>query len=272
MAGKPQWTSSREDGVVTIHLTRWRWFPNYVAKRLQNLPDYVFRGQASEKWKLESTLDRVLRKRGLKHDELVRQGHLEAFQLATRGRRGPNPPLLSKENDWWALGQHHGLATPLLDWTTSPYVAAYFSFCMHENGGSGRRAVYALQQKVVEEYCEGSVHITGLKEPVSTPDEEPLPEDERLVAFVPRSDENPRLVNQGGLFTRSPDGVDIEAWIRRHFKGVERGILVKITIPDADRDECLTSLNRMNINHLSLFPDLYGTSKFCNTRLMIDGY
>lgn len=81
----------------------------------------------------------------------------------------------------------------------------------------------------------------------------------------PLSDENQRLVNQGGLFTRAPAGKTLDQWIQENHNEDDKGyILIKILVPNKDRNGCLQNLNRMNINHLSLFPDLYGASKYCN--------
>jgi len=50
--------------------------------------------------------------------------------------------------------------------------------------------------------------------------------------------------------------------------------MIKIYIIEnhSDRNDFLRFLNRMNINYLSLFPDLDGAAKHCNMRLEIDNY
>lgn len=94
-----------------------------------------------------------------------------------------------------------------------------------------------------------------------------------IVVVRPRSDENQRLLSQGGLFTRAPLQISIDEWVKTHFtENHGTFVLVKFLIPNKDREIALRMLNRMNINHATLFPDLYGASRYCNTVLQIASY
>jgi len=97
-----------------------------------------------------------------------------------------------------------------------------------------------------------------------------------IIEFItPNTDENARLVSQGGLFTRGTTGVGIDNWVGAQFRGNNRDkALIKIIVPEdrGDRFEILTTLNRMNINHRSLFPDIEGSARFCNMRLSVPDY
>jgi hypothetical protein len=290
MPRRKQWEETSVDaGFVEVRVLSWRSFFNYVHKEMLDYQTYIWRGQRCDNWPLESTLDRLRKKAKVRKRRSFNftQQHLDQFKYAVRGRRGPNPPRLETDNDWWALGQHYGLATPLLDWTNSPFVAAYFAFIGVGEKQSKSRAVYALHKPTIEKKVKellrnaeekrkkekeeiesgkkkaGLLYLYGLDMPIR-------PE----VEFIkPLSDENQRLVNQGGLFSRFPANTDIQSWVQANFKDDGKGYtLIKIYIPNKDREECLKSLNRMNINHLTLFPDLYGASRFCNLFGEIERY
>jgi hypothetical protein len=260
-----RWTIQlAENGLRLIHLSSWKYFPDLINQTFLPLENAIWRGHASAKWNLEPTLDRLLRQSGRLSDPTARPDHLARFRLATRGRRGASAAPILNDDDWWALGQHFGLATPLLDWTNSPYVALYFAFNSDTQGKDDSRAIFALHQRNVEGLSEEvRAQHTGIGRPP-------------VIEFIhPQTDENARLVNQSGLFSRGPDGVTIETWLKTHVPVAahqQYTFLVKIVIPDKGREDCLRALNRMNINHSSLFPDLYGSSKHCNNNLLISSY
>ena len=245
-----------------VELSSWKYFHDYVRQMFLDYPHYVWRGQRDASWPLETSLDRSLRGTPVSGRIEAVAKHFSRFKLAARGRRGPNPQRIESDNEWWAIAQHNGLATPLLDWTDSPFVALYFAFAQEQSPASGQRAVWALGGGSLE------VKNEEIRAAHSTQDDPPI-----LEFIRPTQDENARLVAQGGLFTKTPIQQTVDKWINTNFSGYSGGaVLLKISVPSQERPECLRTLNRMNINHLSLFPDLYGAAKHCNTALQIVRY
>lgn len=290
-------SSSYEKGVGELRLSTWHDFVAYIHENVVSMADFVWRGQRSEAWPLKPGLERSFEE--LKIDPNSEEGdtyrfnHLKRFKLAVRGKIDPrdleerlfdptaklrvngdgdeNVPFgpssaEREENNWWAIGQHYGLNTPLLDWSTAPFVAAFFAFS-EPNFPRERvkgRAIYGLNRALV------STKSDEIREQAQPP-ERPV-----AVDFIePLYKGNPRLVSQGGLFTRAPNGVDISRWIQANYdEKVESDqvFLLKLTLPNENREYILQALNRMNINHQSLFPDLYGVTGFVNMQLKIQDY
>ncbi|WP_172592359.1 FRG domain-containing protein [Nitrosomonas supralitoralis] len=259
---------------------------DYVFQDMLEYEKYIWRGQRRDDWRLVPSIDRLIQNGKISQEEHYKfqEQHLKSFKLAARGLRGANPSQINEENDWWALGQHHGLATPLLDWTKSPFIAAFFAFIEIGDPQTESRAIFALHQSVDswskdkcrkenmqhrkqrEEYRKANKPI-GLLNSISS-DTDP-----ELIFIKPFSDENQRLINQSGLFTRSMTKGSIESWVSKNHSSDDEGMtLIKFLIPDKEREKCLQTLNRMNINPLTLFPDLSGASIYCNLHSEIRNY
>jgi hypothetical protein len=253
------------NGVQDWMIGSWREFYDLVMSKFSDSPAYIFRGQADVSWKISSALDRLEEKYPKRKNfggsvpkefdcpVAARDTHLLAFRQAIRGRPGiPVPP--DDDDECWALAQHHGLKTPMLDWTLSPFVALFFAF--EDVGDSKERMVAALSSSVIDEKS-------------STTDPPPKPN-------LPRNEASHRLLVQSGLFLRMPK-TDLETYVRSHFaeestkdNSHARAVLVKIRIPDDDRVGCLKALNKMNINRMTLFPDIDGAARYVNALWEID--
>ena len=216
-------------------------------------PAYIYRGHAQSSWKLESTLSRALKNIKYSDKEDLVKDHFYNFCLEIRGRRGSNPKNLS-ENEVWALGQHYGLHTPLLDWTQSPYVALFFALASKEKSPSGLRTLWALH----------STDVQLMSEWYKT--NKPTENKWQIELINPTLDENSRLVNQNSLFTKIDIENDIETWVKKgpNFDWVT---LYRIDVSEKIRDKALAILDLMNINYSTLFPDLLGSSSHTNIKL-----
>jgi hypothetical protein len=250
--------------VPATRLERWQDFSELLETIFFNRPktQLVFRGHRRHDWGLEPTLARVTES-GVIDQELA-ASQLDYFRRAVRGRLSDTSLVSADEEDeLWAVGQHHGLMTPLLDWTYSPYVALFFAFFKEdsvEEKDNPYRAVYVLNKSFVA-------------------DDDLCPD---IRMFEPRKDNHGRLVNQAGLFTFSPYNSTIENTLadtlssedfaddelRNASEEEQPNILAKyickIYIKNEDREGCIRHLRRMNVHHASLFPDLIGASEYCN--------
>lgn len=262
--------------IPVTRLESWREFADLLECSFFNQPDkqFVFRGHRRADWALMPTLARIPVNNIITSDLANMQ--LERFKMAVRGRMKDAALVeVGQEDELWSVGQHHGLMTPLLDWTYSPYVALFFAFQKEDSEDeldNEYRAVYVINKSFLKEYQEETT----------------------IRVVEPRKDHHGRLVNQAGLFTFSPYDSTIESRLVDYLSGddspddrlkkavletetvsptraedeaeILAGYICKIYIRNdgKERDACVRHLRRMNVHHASLFPDLIGASEYCN--------
>ena len=113
---------------------------NVIYKQKNRL---LFRGQSNHEWKIQTTLERAS---GKKYDVLSYMGKvsktLNQIQTFTDKKwdfpKYPEIINALKEESWSLVKipaydylvylRHHGYPSPLLDWTSSPYIAAFFAY------------------------------------------------------------------------------------------------------------------------------------------------
>lgn len=151
----------------------------------------------------------------------------------------------------WGFAQHHGFPTPLLDWTESPYIAAYFAFAERME-----KRDLDEQEKVRIYYLDGGFVSQNRPPTVWMADYFP-----RVWIFRPNSKGNQRLIFQQSLFLHS-NVVEIEAYLLYWSKRQNVPVVSAIEMSAALAQEAMEELSYTGVNHLSLFPGLDGAAKY----------
>jgi hypothetical protein len=162
-----------------------------------------------------------------------------------------NVPQQNDDFEWLALMQDHGAPTRLLDFTWSPYVAAFFAL----HNATKDAVIWACNPAEIEKmkqvdlanpgnfrkyFLTGSGSFVWLSEPYAM---------------------NRRLIAQSGTFlVPAILNKSIERILREYPN--PRDTLVKFILPaDKVREKGMRELYRMNITQATLFPDLDGLAR-----------
>jgi hypothetical protein len=212
--------------------------------------DPLFRGHADDRWRLLTTLERFSKKpHSIKGYYRILLSVVPAVVSLTGKSWSLSPDLEVDEShhgpppgyEFMIYLRHHGFPSPLLDWSRSPYVAAFFAFAPRHSEHCENIALYAY----VEHYGRGK----GWFE-----------DNPRIIGLGPYAITHERHYAQQSEYTICKKRVGDEYLYWEHEEALDReedeqDLLTKYVIPASERDRFLGKLDLMNINAYSLFRD-----------------
>jgi len=243
----------------TTVLSGWNQFMDLTS----TLDGWAFRGQQNARWLLESSLSRYMRAYVLDRGEWRNREEraIRVFRRKAHNFLG-HPELLSNDLRCLALMQHHGAPTRLLDFTKSPFVAAFFAL----ERAVDDAAIFALNTPALWNNRALPKASPGLTRDVIDPrveghfDQYFFSNRYEVVWFGEPSEMDDRLIAQSGTFV--VPGV-IDRPLQEILDGYDASeeLLHKIVLPASVRVDAMKWLYRMNITNASLFPGLDGLAR-----------
>lgn len=228
---------------------------------LEELADagWAFRGQSDATWPLESSLARYMKMYGGppadwlgRETKILRNFKRKAHLLL------PRTPADGEILEWWALMQHHGAPTRILDFTWSPYVAAFFALERATNDA----VIWCIASSRKVPNYQGSYISLLLRKALSIASEDDEVDLERrgkLPAVVMGDPVlmNQRMTTQAGTFIVPTTRIDIPLESAVPHASVLR---LKL-ITKALRTQTMNRLYNMNISNATLFPGVDGLAR-----------
>jgi len=222
----------------------------------------LFRGHASSKWNLSTTLERYSDRVWSVTEYLKLTNDCKAKIESLSGRSwilpGEEDAIASIETSdlfrlnlphenygYWTYLRHNGFPSPLLDWSASPYIAALFAF--HESyqvKDDSRVAIFIFIEKPTggKAFAGGRprIHVKG--QYVRSHTRHYLQQAHYTVCTQDRG---------SGLITFVPHTESLKITAKQPLQN-EQDVLVKVTLPAKERITVLEDLQKMNINLYSL--------------------
>lgn len=196
------------------------------------------RGQANSLWQLATSLNRC--GKSVSVSQYFQLLPKMADMIGTHENRVIDVTNNEVNGSFLAYLQHHGFPTPLLDWTLSPYIAAFFAFKDIDatNPQSNHVAIYVFDYlrwtrdySQIYDHTEKSPHVSVL---------------------TPKNLGNRRQMKQQGMYTWT-NVEDIEGHIIACENAKETLYLEKYNISVKERNFVMTDLESMGITEYSLF-------------------
>jgi hypothetical protein len=160
-------------------------------------------------------------------EKLVRE--YEDFSLALWSGRCPGYAYM-------AYLRHHGFPSPLLDWTRSAYIAAFFAFEKAIPDPSSRVAIYVLSERAFKMHGNRFPNVFRYGPYVKTHRRHVLQQSEYTLCLS--FEDEWRFERYDAVFD---DGLH------------QQGICRKFTLPASERHKVLKLLDEVNVNAYSLF-------------------
>ena len=237
--------------VKRADLTTWDKFREWAVD--QKPRRYIFRGQSDPK-KLASSFYRTRRNDlayWIAQDVKILFGALieQVSYPLVLGNLEHNAAI-------WSLLQHHGYPTPLLDWTFSPFVAAYFAFQNVESDQTADPRIFIFDQAAWSEKYGLFTIIADASRP-------------QMIVLESLTVGNPRSGPQQSLSTVA-NVADIEAFVREREQEDCKTYLTVCDLQASARPKIMRELELMGITYGSLFPGLDGICRDIRDRLFAE--